>query len=101
MNFKNLPIEIEQLIYSYDDTYKPTMNPESIWCEIQTHCVDKARKRIFKKYDFQTAMKICFWEIDDYDFDSDFDSDDEDIDNVLNDLQTLSMINDDTYDIFD
>ena len=98
MNFKNLPIEIEQLIYSYDDTYKPTMNPKSIWCEIQSHCVDKARKRIFKKYDFQTAMKICFWQIDEDDFDSDFDSDDEISET---DLETLSMINDDTYDIFD
>ena len=83
MNFlKNLPHEIEQLIYSYDDTYKPTMNPENKnnWCEIQTQVIDKARKRIFTKYDFKTAMKICFWEIDENDFDSDDEiSDDEEM----------------------
>jgi hypothetical protein len=100
MNFLNLPIELEQLIYSYDDTYKPTMNEKSPWCEIQTHCCDKARKLIFKKYDFKTAMKICFYEIDENDFDSepDYDTDDEISEN---DLETLQMINDNTYDIFD
>jgi len=98
--------DIERLIYSYDDTFKPTMNPESIWCEIQTHTIDKARKRIFKKYNFETAMTLCFDSINTDDIDSDFDSDnddDDDDDNEIteNDLQTLQMINDNTYDIFD
>ena len=80
----NLPAELQQRIYEFDDTYKPTMNPQSPWCEIQTHCVVKARELIFKKYKFETAMKICFWEIDDDDVDesecepSDFESDEED-----------------------
>ena len=87
MNFlKNLPIELEQLIYSYDDTYKPTMNPENEinWCEIQSHVIDKARRFWYRK-DPSNARKYLFdWykeptedDFDVIDWDTDSETDDE------------------------
>ena len=64
MDLQNLPIELEQLIYSYDDTYKPTMNQDNIWCEIQTHAIDKARK-FWYRLDPMNAPKYLFnWYIE-------------------------------------
>ena len=92
MNFlKNLPHEIEQLIYSYDDTYKPTMNPKNIWCKIHTHVCYKARKRIFKKYDFKTAMKICFCNVNTLEYE--FNLFNRDVELTKDDFKTLEAIN--------
>ena len=53
MNFlKNLPHEIEQLIYSYDDTYKPKRN--SLWNPIFMDIVKQEQFKQFEPINFTT-----------------------------------------------
>ncbi len=64
----NLPAELKQRIYEYDDTYKPSFD-NKIWFAIHMELIEKAKSYWCKRYPLITCSQFLYnWERDNRDY---------------------------------